>query len=353
MDKQRLLTLSDDLTRIVSASADNRGRFTHVHFIVNVVAGGVARARRFLGSCALVQRRAQELPPSASEITRSVHLTERPGHALQIAAQILDSPDCEGRLIVSIGGDGTHREVFSAVAERLGDSFGPDVNKVCMFRMPMGTGNDGADAPDVESACRTLQQGVPDQRAGLIRVIPNGMTPMYAFNVTSIGIDAYVTDTSNRLKAFFPGDMYKLIADVATLFYEPIYGVGEVGLALTDDQGRQSQERDRFILVAIGPTGNRVYGNGKRILPTDANLCAIPTVGVIKKIAMKKHLYVGTHVGLPGTLSARVRRVVVDYTRRVPLQLDGEGIWLEPQNFPLTFERVDSAINVLSAEPLG
>ena len=348
--KNRLLTLADDLTRILSCGEKNRGRFSHVHFIVNTVAGGVARARRFLDATEVVRRWTQRLRPAdqGSSITHSVHLTERAGHASQIAGRILDTPEVQGRLIVSIGGDGTHREVFTAVAERIGDDLGPDVSQVCMFRMPMGTGNDGADAASVESACSTLYSGVPAMCAGMVRVIPTGMAPMFAFNVTSIGIDAYVTDTSNRLKNAFPGDMYKLVADVATLFYEPVFGVGEVDLTLTDDQGKEQRHRDRYILVAVGPTGSRVYGNGKRILPSDDNLCAIRTVNVFRKIAMKKHVYDGTHVGFATTLSARVRKVVVDYARRVPLQLDGEGIWLSPENFPLTFERIDCAINVLT-----
>ena len=354
MDKHQLLTLTDDLTRIVSASAWNVERFNHIHFVVNVVAGGVSKKKRFLNSAKVVRDVAAgviggvDLPP----ITRSIHLTEGPGHAAQITGIILDEPESDGRLIISIGGDGTHREVCSAFAERLGDTSGPDRRNIVLFRMPMGTGNDGADAFETETACGILQRGGALRSAGAVRVTATGMHAMYAFNVTSIGIDAYVTDTSNRMKNAVPGDIYKVIADAATLFYEPVYGVDEVELTITDDNGRQTEHRDRYILVAMGPTGNRCYGNGKRILPTDNNLCAIRTVSLPKKIAMKKHVYEGTHVGLPGTLSAQVKSMVVNYRRRVPLQLDGEGVWLSPENFPVRFERVDNAIPVLST-PTG
>ncbi len=391
MNTHELIRLTDDLTEVVARSPHNRRRFNHIHYIINTIAGGVARRGRFHASHdairAWLARNAKDAAdgvspaddtsgasgaPAASGIsatsggsgasgtasavdvsgsppTRSVHLTEHPGHASDIAASILDNPESERQLIVSIGGDGTHREVLSAVAERVDVKVGANGRNVCVFRMPMGTGNDGADAVDAADACRQLHFGVPVNNTGIVRVTPTGMRPMFAFNVTSIGIDAYVTDTSNKLKAAFPGDMYKVIADAATLFYEPVFGVGEVGLTLTDDDGVESRYQDRYILVAVGPTGHRHYGNGKRILPSDANLCAIRTVGLLKKIAMKKHVYEGSHVGLPGTLSACVTKVVVEYQRRVPLQLDGEGVWLEPQNFPLTFERVDSAITVLHA----
>lgn len=377
MNTHELIRLTDDLTEVVACSPQNRHRFSHIHYIINTIAGGVARRGRFHASRDAIRawlarnvggRAAADAPRagdtsgafatlgtastpdvSGSPPTRSVHLTERPGHASEIAAAILDNPESERQLLMSIGGDGTHREVLSAVAERVDVTVGANGRNVCVFRMPMGTGNDGADAVDAADACRQLHFGVPVNNTGIVRVTPTGMRPMFAFNVTSIGIDAYVTDTSNKLKAAFPGDMYKVIADAATLFYEPVFGVGEVGLTLTDEDGGESRYQDRYILVAVGPTGNRHYGNGKRILPSDNNLCAIRTVGLRKKIAMKKHVYEGTHVGLPGTLSACVTKVVVDYGRRVPLQLDGEGVWLDPQNFPVTFERLDSAITVLRA----
>ena len=350
MDKHQLLSLTDDLTRIVSSSPWNVERFNHIHFVVNVVAGGVSKRTRFLRSAGIVRTFAAgvEEGDELSPITRSIHLTEGPGHAVQITGTILDEPESDGRLIVSIGGDGTHREVCSAFAERLGDTSWLDRRNIVLFRMPMGRGNDGADAFETEAACEILGRGGGLRSAGAVRVTPTGMHPMYAFNVTSIGIDAYVTDTSNRMKNAVPGDIYKVIADAATLFYEPVYGVDEVELTITDDSGTQSEHRDRFILVAMGPSGNRCYGNGKRILPTRNNLCAIRTVSLPKKIAMKKHVYEGTHVGLPGTLSTDVHTMVVNYRRRVPLQLDGEGVWLSPENFPVRFERVDAAIPVLT-----
>ncbi len=76
----------------------------------------------------------------------TVHFTEHPGHARLITEKILDdearSASGIERLLIGCGGDGTSNEICTALV-------GADtlvLDKMKLLRLPLGTGNDVADA---------------------------------------------------------------------------------------------------------------------------------------------------------------------------------------------------------------
>lgn len=274
-------------------------------------------------------------------------MTERPGHASDIVSELLDRTDGKQLFIVSAGGDGTHGEVLSRLVDV------PGTVDATAIRLPMGTGNDGADAASMSEACGLLTFGVRHAGLPYVHVSDAAGRSWDAFNIVSLGLDAFVTDIGNRLKRLVPGDIYKSIADVATLFYEPAVGIGitEAHLRLRD--GTEEDVSGNFIIFAVGTSGNRSYGDGKKVLPGTENLCAIETAGLRRKLALKSLLYDGRHTAEPEVLMRECSFVRLEYPGRVAMQLDGEALWLDSGSFPLEMELRHAPIGRITLEPAG
>jgi diacylglycerol kinase family enzyme len=132
-----------------------------------------------------------------------------------------------------------------------------------------------------------------------------------------------------------------------TLFYERIVRLGDITLRWSAPDGESHEITRKFVLCAMGVSGDRTYGDHKPILPGFENLCAIETAGVFQKIKLKGILYKGAHPGSPIVHMATTRRLVVDYDGRIPIQLDGEARWVEPHEFPLEIELQEDSVPVL------
>lgn len=276
-----------------------------------------------------------------------IHVTLFPRHAAEISKDILSNSAAkldDYRLVVSVGGDGTHQETLenflNVPAEHL--------KRFCFFRFPMGTGNDGADCDYFYEALTILYNGRIGKKAGALRIKPKGMHPFYAFNIASLGIDAYVTFLTNKLKGILPGDVYKIIADVSTLFYEPIYKAGDMRIVLTEGS-REVEFTGRYMLFAVGVSGRRCYGDHKWVLPGSENVCAIERTSLKNKLKIKKLLYQGKHgdIGEVGFHNADF--LTVYYPLKVPMQMDGEAVWLSPESFPLTMEVLSPRLPILES----
>ena len=184
-------------------------------------------------------------------------------------------------------------------------------------------------------------------RTGRLRVTPRGMTSFYGYNIASVGLDAYVGYLTNRLKGRFGGDLYKVIADVMTLLYERVVGAGPMRAEIVDDQGRASRLEGVFLLFALGVSGYRQYGGGKLVLPGYENLCAIEPLGIVGKIRLKSLFYRGEHVHEPNVRMASAVRATIHYGQSIPLQIDGETVWLHAEHFPLEMEVLPPEVPVL------
>jgi diacylglycerol kinase family enzyme len=215
------------------------------------------------------------------------------------------------------------------------------------IRLPLGTGNDGADSRDLGKTIATLLGHGEEAYDGSVEVKPTGMSVIRGFNIASIGLDAYIAYLTNRLKGKFGGDLYKVIADVTTLFYEQIVGAGPMRVTTTDADGTEIEHNGRFMICAIGVSGHREYGGGKRVLPGEENVCLIDRVGLLGKIRLKSLFYRAEHPGEPNVTMRSARTVVVHYQGRIPLQVDGETVWLREDNFPVRFTVREPQIPVL------
>ena len=289
----------------------------------------------------------QRYPGRRVEVNR-IHFTEHPGHAHQIADGILarEAREASGiaHLIIACGGDGTSNEICSALV--LADHWLLD--RVKLLRLPLGSGNDAADAATFGQAYQLI---LGDQRptlTGAIAIAMGDGTTRHAFNVASVGLDAFITDLTNRFKRAIPGQAYKALVNLGSLFYEQAVHPGPMDVRITRDARQVEVKGIVPSMVIVGASGHRTYGGHMPVLPGDENVCIVDGMSIMRKIAQKRLFYLGTHGELPEVSFHRADRVDIDYRGRIPLNLDGEIVWLEPKDFPLSLRVVRAKIKTLT-----
>jgi diacylglycerol kinase family enzyme len=213
----------------------------------------------------------------------------------------------------------------------------------------MGTGNDGADAWELDRALDLLlcPSRIELERALRLTTV-GGKGPFLAFNILSVGLDAFVTHMTNRMKGTLPGDSYKLWVDIAALFYDRLYRVGPLEVRAFDETGRTLRSfREALLLLAVGVSGNRTYGSHKRILPDDRNVCGVKQMPLLRKLALKGLFTTGGHVDKPESILFNADRVEFRGEYPILAQMDGESVLLQREDFPAAIERTPPAIPVI------
>jgi diacylglycerol kinase family enzyme len=336
-----------ELTKF-SRSADKAPLIVDV--IVNPHAGFFKRRATLERQVFELEHKLQDLrrryPGRRVEIN-TVHFTERPGHAHQIADAILAKEARERRgiehLVVGCGGDGTANEIcraFVMADESL-------LDRIKLLRLPLGTGNDSADAQTFAEAYDLILGDQHTVRTGAVATTVADGTVYWAFNIASVGFDAYIADLTNRFKRAIPGQAYKALVNVGTLFYGQVVHPKPMDIHLFD--GRLETEVKGMVpsMVVVGTSGHRTYGGHMPVLPGNENVCIVDGMSIMRKIAQKKLFYLGTHGELPEVSFHRADRVDISYRGGIPLNLDGEIVWLEEKDFPLNFRVVHAKIKVL------
>ncbi len=241
-------------------------------------------------------------------------------------------------IVVSFGGDGTHNQVLQAV-----DNV-PEVPSegIWYFRVPLGSGNDAVGVESLEDVLDSLQGELAPRWIPEVEVVTPRRT-LRAFNIASVGIDAFVTMMHHRLRKLLPGNTYRLIANAALLIYEKLVNLGPMSIV---SDGEDLGTGDR-ILVAFGVHGHLTYGDHIRILPNEENLCIFNRASLLVKLKMKKLLMHGNHVHETVTTMRKTSEITIRYDRRITVQVDGEADWLEPEDFPLVMRTRDRSRKVL------
>jgi len=272
----------------------------NVAVIINPISGtggrlDVARRRAELAS-ALVHERG---------IAAEVYLTERPGHARELAAAAV----ARGvKTLVAWGGDGTVSDIASVVAFR----------DCALGIIPVGSGNglarelgiplrpEAAFAVALDGGERVIDCGEIDGRL--------------FFNIAGFGLDArvshqfaagglvrrgfrrYIEITARELFAFEPDD-HTIVADNTTL-------------------------REKTIVVAVA--NGRQYGNGALIAPAarldDGKLDVVVIAARHPVVALLQTpmIFAGQVARLPGVTTVKTTSVEITSGRMVLYHLDGE-----------------------------
>ncbi|MFP4329430.1 MAG: diacylglycerol/lipid kinase family protein [Alkalispirochaetaceae bacterium] len=246
-----------------------------------------------------------------------------------------------GLLVASCGGDGTHAEVLETA-----EPWARQGLPVRVIRWPLGTGNDAADSVTISGLIERLRGEPVFCPAASVVVRTRLGSERRAYNIASLGVDALITDLTNRFRKIVPGDIYRRIADVSVLFYEQLIGAGEMEIEYSGP-GKGGELTGRFMLVAVGAGAPRTYGNQMRVLPDRRNLCAIERGHIGKKVILKRRFYAGRHIRDRKTTMATVRSATIRYHRRIPAQCDGEAFWLRAEDFPVTLSVEESSVIAL------
>ena len=279
--------------------------------------------------------------------------TKGPGDAAEICKSLLQEMSADNEafyLFITAGGDGTSLEVLQALYHATPAL----LSRLAIIRLPLGTGNDGAEAWEMEDALKLLINPTRiETNCGVKLSTVSGKTwpngePFLAFNVLSVGLDAFVTHMTNKMKGKLPGDSYKLWVDIAALLYDKIYKVDFMEVRGYDEKHAEVKSfREKLLLCAMGFSGKRSYGSHKMILPDDRNVCAIKQTSLIRKIMLKNLFTSGGHAGRPEAFLFNAVRIEISGYHPILAQMDGETVRLEKQDFPIVIELTKPTTPVL------
>lgn len=372
--------LVDYLKPIIASCNLWAGKKLSVLIIANPMAGDFTIKSRSMQDDAVLKLAANAVKSQnpCVEITDILlHKTKCAGDANVTTAAFIDNllgkneigENGDEYLIITAAGDGTSLEVQTALAHAAFSSpkaFLLVTKKITILRLPLGTGNDGTDGRIlVDSLCRLTSPAQFVLRSAVKVHCNDGSnslsstattkgrrkkikkygslsekSPWYAFNIASVGIDAFITHMTNKTKNLLPGNFYKLWIDLACLFYDLQFPSKPVDIEVFDDKGTSvlhTNEPISFCLV--GASGHRTYGSGQRILPDHRSICIGRKMSILTKLIMKKKVAIGEHTTSDNMILVEGEKIIVNYDQYLLTQMDGEVHLLCPEYFPITIER--------------
>lgn len=272
-----------------------------VAVIINPISGGArpgAARERAQTALSVIERHGDNA---------EVFLTERPGHARELAKAAVRRG---ARLVLVWGGDGTINEVATALA----------FDEVPIGIVPAGSGNGLA-----------TELGIDREPAGAIaaalradaRLIDLGeLGGRFFVNVAGIGIDAYVAAQFNEAGNVRRGFLgYAKITSRALFRYVPsVYRIAS----------EEGTLEARAVLVTIA--NGTQYGNNARIAPKarlDDGLLDVVIVeesSRFRTLCNVPRLFSGAADRVPGYKVVRVRKGLVESDRPMTFHVDGEPV---------------------------
>lgn len=299
------------------------------HIIANPAAGGGSVGRRW----PRIEQLLQEMG-----FSYSVYFTERRGHAVRLAEDIILKG---GRYLLGIGGDGTNHEIANGI---LGQPFVPSA-EVYYALLPVGTGNDWARQYKIpfDPAKRLERLKSPTttfQDAGLVHYFSDGKAEKrYFVNVAGMAYDGFIgkklmeRPAQNRLH-------YLLMVAQYLMEYRL------TGAQITFD-GQLVE--DDFYTINIGLC--RFSGGGMQLVPhaiPDDGLFALTYARRLQKMEVllqTSRFYNGTLLQHPKIGSAQARSISVLQTGKSPTLLEADGEFLGET--PAEFTLLEKALRVV------
>jgi len=282
-----------------------------------------------------------------------INLTDGKGSASKITKSFINKAEKEPipfYLIISAGGDGTHCEVMHSVYNAPAHVR----SNMAILKLPMGTGNDGADCAELAGALDLLLNPVHVEFAPAVQLLPSDKGtaaekgPFLAFNILSVGLDAYVTHQTNIMKGKTPGDSYKLWVDIAALLYDKKFKVDVMDVRALDNNNQEILTfKEKLLILVMGASGHRTYGSQQKILPDDRNVCAIKQMSLLRKLTVKGKVLNGVHANNQEVIMLNAHRLEFSGKHPILAQMDGETILLQPEDFPAVMEITAPVIPLL------
>lgn len=374
--------ISSCFSELISKNELWKGKKVQVFYITNKFAGCFTNkklSKHYKKIITKTQNNLIDLPVCVQSISSKIFTTEYPGHGKDLANAIISEfigsyePDTEC-IIVSAGGDGTSLEMQTTIytaAQNEPKKLDMVKNHITLLRLPLGTGNDGTDGHCLEETIELLKGPLQFKNICALKITTEGnhtdedlqklgknpdkycnpdyKAPWYCFNIVSIGLDAYVVYMTNTVKKKLPGNFYHLCVPISGLVYDKDFPIGNAKIELFDDDGTKTEEINTPItLVAIGASGNRVYGGGHKVLPNEHNVCIAPKIGLLRLIRDNNQFVDGSFVGTDLASLHSAQKVRIDYDKAILMQADGEVAMLCKEDFPIVIEKTEPCLRIVT-----
>lgn len=244
------------------------------------------------------------------QIDHDIHLTERAGHARDLARA---AAQAHADLVITWGGDGTLNEVGSALAG----------TATAVGLIPAGSGNGFAAAIGVPREPSAALDKALDGRSRRVDVA--SIAGRRFLNVAGIGVDARIAILFNQRARGSRGRWPYVAIGLAQGCR---YAGRRYALELDGDR-----LETRALLIAFA--NGREYGMGAVLAP-DAelddgllNAYVVEDRSVLRRFWDARHLAAGTVARAGGVIVRKVRHAVVDAAEPIEFHVDGEPGCLE------------------------
>lgn len=258
-----------------------------------------------------------------------IEITQRPGHATEIAAKYAENQKCR---IYSVGGDGTLNEVVNGMAGS-GSSLGI---------IPCGSGND---------FIRSIFQDF--KRTDLLdKTIKGKEKPIdiarindrYFINISSAGFDAEVVYNTRNIKRIpgIGGSLAYILGILITVFK---FTGNDLRI---DIDGKQTEGKVLLAAIANG----RYYGGGMLPAPEAKiddgmlDICIVKPVSKAKILMLFPKLIKGTHGSINEVSFNKGRRIEIRSKNELSINIDGEVI----RGDKAVFEIIPKGVNIIIPE---
>lgn len=243
----------------------------------------------------------------AAGLDYEIEVTKYPGHATEIAARYCKEAS---NRIYSVGGDGTLNEVLNGMAGCASS----------LAMIPSGSGNDFIKSlTNKKDYSNIIQETIEGTECEIDLARVNGR---YFLNISSVGFDAYVVYNTLKFKKvpFVSGSL----AYVLGVLYSIVDRTSS-SLTITIDEETFQLEA---LLTAVA--NGKYYGGGMKAAPDaiiDDGLFDIIIAEKMSRPAMLTMLpkfMKGEHRNIKGVSFKRGKKVAVESTRPIILNIDGE-----------------------------
>lgn len=252
--------------------------------------------------------------------------TERPYHATELALAALEGG---AETLIVAGGDGTLREVASALA-------GKEGVEVCI--LPFGTGNDFASALNIPTDPREAAELAlygEAKKCDLARANSTVYT-----NVCGLGFDVEVLKRVEKHKKGRKGMLPYALGIIDALFNRK-----KIRARISIDGG-ETLELDTLLITLCN---GRRFGGGMLVAPDASagdgliDVMIVKWIGFFKMIVLLPLFLKGGHIGKKPVIHCRARSIRVETQDENTVETDGELI----ERTPLLCEILPASINVV------
>ena len=258
----------------------------HFVFIVNPLAGQ-RQSKKIISQF-------KQMLQASPQITYDVVLTEKAGHATEIAARE-GARHQENALVFACGGDGTANEVVNGL-------YG---TKATMGVLPIGTANDFCKAALSTTNLSDLISKIPQPNIRPIDLIQFDDNKI-SLNILSLGFDSVVQQQATRLnrKLHLPGSIVYPLAIITSLMGKRDFSM-RYELDIVDKDGAASSISGDSLFILSAVCNGRYYGGGFNPAPQallddgSLDVCIVEALSLLNVMKLLPKYKKGSHLDSP------------------------------------------------------